>query len=87
MEFDTTKADSDKKAFGDIPSKMNRGLHEMRMLHLVCAIMLVLSKILEAADFTSRAAKFLNQTTIFIYLYLFIESFHISRENYPFKGS
>ena len=51
---------------------------------MACAVFLGLAKILEAIDLTSRTAKLLNQGTIFLYLYLFIESFKISRENYVF---
>lgn len=87
VEFNKAKSDSEKKHFGDVDSRMNKGIKDLRNLHLACAIFLLIAKILEAIDLTSRVAKFLNQGTIFIYLYLFIESFQISRENYPFVAS
>ena len=56
----------------------------LKHLHLACAVFLLLAKILEAYSLKSRAAKILNQGTIFIYLYIFIESFQVSRENFAF---
>ena len=60
VEFDGSKLDADKKHFGDIDSRMNTEIIELKLLHLACAVFLMLAKILEAIDFTSRTAKILN---------------------------
>ena len=66
---------------------MNGEKLQLGLLHLACAVFLLIAKILEASTNTSRVAKILNQGTIFIYIFVFIKSYQISRENFPFSVS